>query len=236
MNIIRKEKLNKNKGLTFVKVAYRKNTNVYNEYICNECKDKVIMAASNSKKCKTCGCSRYLKEGRPSSKNPIYCRYRTIILTYETRNKKLPFMWNTYYKFYNWCIQNGWSKDKLFLRKNVNELYSPNNCLFVNKDIGYKISCSTQNIMLNEKITNTIKTLYDIYKLKLCNESDLVIINFIALKLKLSATVVYKVINNINDLYFPTINKAEDRSAYKRAWRLVKCKNLSELHKQNGES
>ena len=91
-------------------------------------------------KIKDCGCVKKLK----MSTDPLDIAIRTT--WYRMRSKfhsskvnqkdpmnepiKLCDEWkNDYYKFYLWCLGNGWRKGVRLIRKNRNDDYKPSNCI-----------------------------------------------------------------------------------------------------------
>ena len=116
-----------------------------------DCGKKTIVAQSSLKRsiklkqhrlCKFCSAKKAAQKAKeklqkPNRTHPLYKKYYDM-KTRCRRDKKykninISSEWNTFDKFYNWAINNGWKDGLEIDRINPNKDYEPNNCRFVDK-------------------------------------------------------------------------------------------------------
>ncbi len=157
--------------MKFVKdlgMQYTSDTKKYKERYwiveCPECKNNVKACAKDIKlnkikRCKKCATKKVSDKMKTHSLSgtKIYRIYAGMIQRcYNIKRKSYPRYggrgisicneWRNDFKvFYNWCIDNGYSKDLTIDRINNNGNYEPSNCRFTTKDIQCSNRSKTEN-------------------------------------------------------------------------------------------
>lgn len=141
-------------GKTFGKLTVTEfvNTNKHNKavWLC-QCScgrtTQVVAARLSSGHTKSCGCLRGYTNYREYYNSPMYFLYRNMksrcynendvgFKNYGARGIIVCGEWlNNPKSFFDWCSENGWSKELQIDRRNNDGDYTPKNCRFVNRFI-----------------------------------------------------------------------------------------------------